>query len=97
MELLGKIFALDLNPERTELLSSSHDDLLKIIGFQTNALKQRFSAPGFKCSSVPESSGLIAVMWQQSWPRALSVLSLCLDSAHRERGEGSFKTAQLLP
>ncbi|XP_042534994.1 autophagy-related protein 16-1 isoform X3 [Dipodomys spectabilis] len=51
MELLGKITALDLNPERTELLSCSRDDLLKIIDLRTNAVKQTFSAPGFKCGS----------------------------------------------
>ncbi|XP_038939845.1 autophagy-related protein 16-1 isoform X3 [Rattus norvegicus] len=51
MELLGKITALDLNPERTELLSCSRDDLLKIIDLRTNAIKQSFSAPGFKCGS----------------------------------------------
>ncbi|PNJ35080.1 ATG16L1 isoform 4 [Pongo abelii] len=51
MELLGKITALDLNPERTELLSCSRDDLLKVIDLRTNAIKQTFSAPGFKCGS----------------------------------------------
>ncbi|XP_005005766.1 autophagy-related protein 16-1 isoform X2 [Cavia porcellus] len=51
MELLGKVTALDLNPERTELLSCSRDDLLKIIDLRTNAVKQTFSAPGFKCGS----------------------------------------------
>ncbi|XP_077011564.1 autophagy-related protein 16-1 isoform X2 [Tamandua tetradactyla] len=51
MELLGKITALDLNPERTELLSCSRDDLLKIIDLRINAIKQTFSAPGFKCGS----------------------------------------------
>lgn len=42
MELLGKITALDLNPERTELLSCSRDDLLKVIDLRTNAVKQTF-------------------------------------------------------
>ncbi|KAM9085576.1 autophagy-related protein 16-1 isoform 5-T5 [Megaptera novaeangliae] len=51
MELLGKITALDLNPERTELLSCSRDDLLKIIDLRVNAVRQTFSAPGFKCGS----------------------------------------------
>uniref|UniRef100_A0A8D1MV82 Autophagy-related protein 16-1 n=1 Tax=Sus scrofa TaxID=9823 RepID=A0A8D1MV82_PIG len=51
MELLGKITALDLNPERTELLSCSRDDLLKIIDLRINAVRQTFSAPGFKCGS----------------------------------------------
>ncbi|XP_074120391.1 autophagy-related protein 16-1 isoform X3 [Sminthopsis crassicaudata] len=51
LELLGKITALDLNPERTDLLSCSRDDLLKIIDLRVNAVKQTFSAPGFKCGS----------------------------------------------
>ncbi|XP_048361356.1 autophagy-related protein 16-1 isoform X3 [Sphaerodactylus townsendi] len=51
MELLGRITALDLNPERTELLSCSRDDLLKIIDLRVNAVKQTFSAQGFKCGS----------------------------------------------
>ncbi|XP_010595912.2 autophagy-related protein 16-1 isoform X1 [Loxodonta africana] len=51
MELLGKVTALDLNPDRTELLSCSRDDLLKIIDLRKNAVRQSFSAPGFKCSS----------------------------------------------
>lgn len=42
MELLGKITALDLNPERTELLSCSRDDLLKIIDLRVNAVRQTF-------------------------------------------------------
>lgn len=42
MELLGKITALDLNPERTELLSCSRDDLLKVIDLRTNTVKQTF-------------------------------------------------------
>nr|XP_017193010.1 autophagy-related protein 16-1 isoform X3 [Oryctolagus cuniculus] len=51
MELLGKITALDLNPERTELLSCSRDDLLKVVDLRANAVRQTFSAPGFKCGS----------------------------------------------
>ncbi|XP_059587838.1 LOW QUALITY PROTEIN: autophagy-related protein 16-1 [Alligator mississippiensis] len=51
LELLGRITALDLNPERTELLTCSRDDLLKIIDLRVNAVKQTFSAQGFKCGS----------------------------------------------
>ncbi|NWH80585.1 A16L1 protein, partial [Piaya cayana] len=40
LELLGRITALDLNSERTELLTCSRDDLLKIIDLR-----------GFKCGS----------------------------------------------
>nr|XP_034989284.1 autophagy-related protein 16-1 isoform X4 [Zootoca vivipara] len=51
MELLGRITALDLNPERTELLTCSRDDLLNIIDLRVNAIKQTFNAQGFKCGS----------------------------------------------
>ncbi|XP_033005894.1 autophagy-related protein 16-1 isoform X2 [Lacerta agilis] len=51
MELLGRITALDLNPERTELLTCSRDDLLNIIDLRVSAIKQTFNAPGFKCGS----------------------------------------------
>ncbi|XP_049625266.1 autophagy-related protein 16-1 isoform X2 [Suncus etruscus] len=51
MELQGRVTALDLNPERTELLTCSRDDLLKIIDLRVNAVRQTFSAPGFKCGS----------------------------------------------
>ncbi|KAJ7426100.1 Autophagy-related protein 16-1 [Willisornis vidua] len=51
LELLGRITALDLNSERTELLTCSRDDLLKIIDLRASAVKQTFSAQGFKCGS----------------------------------------------
>uniref|UniRef100_A0A8C5MBG6 APG16-like 1 n=1 Tax=Leptobrachium leishanense TaxID=445787 RepID=A0A8C5MBG6_9ANUR len=51
LELQGKITALDLNPDRTELLSCSRDDLLKILDLRANAVRQTFSAQGFKCGS----------------------------------------------
>ncbi|XP_069831624.1 autophagy-related protein 16-1 isoform X3 [Dendropsophus ebraccatus] len=51
LELQGRITALDLNPERTELLSCSRDDLIKIIDLRANAVRQTFSAQGFKCGS----------------------------------------------
>ncbi|XP_020643052.3 autophagy-related protein 16-1 isoform X1 [Pogona vitticeps] len=51
IELLGRITALDLNPERTELLTCSRDDLLKIIDLRVNNVRQTFSAQGFKCGS----------------------------------------------
>uniref|UniRef100_A0A6I8SMD8 APG16-like 1 n=1 Tax=Xenopus tropicalis TaxID=8364 RepID=A0A6I8SMD8_XENTR len=51
LELQGRITALDLNPERTQLLSCSRDDLIKITDLRANAVQQTFSAPGFKCGS----------------------------------------------
>ncbi|KAM6063286.1 autophagy-related protein 16-1 isoform 5-T5 [Chlamydotis macqueenii] len=51
LELLGRITALDLNSERTELLTCSRDDLLRIIDLRVGAVKQTFSAQGFKCGS----------------------------------------------
>ncbi|XP_029964129.1 autophagy-related protein 16-1 isoform X1 [Salarias fasciatus] len=51
LELLGRVTSLDLNHDRTELLSCSRDDLLKIIDLRTNAVRQTFSAQGFKCGA----------------------------------------------
>ncbi|KAG7321996.1 hypothetical protein KOW79_014854 [Hemibagrus wyckioides] len=51
LELLGKVTSLDLNHDRTELLTCSRDDLIKIIDLRSNAVKQTFSAQGFKCGS----------------------------------------------
>ncbi|CAN9511242.1 unnamed protein product [Ophioblennius macclurei] len=51
LELMGRVTSLDLNHDRTELLSCSRDDLLKIIDLRTNAVRQTFSAQGFKCGA----------------------------------------------
>lgn len=51
MELLGRITALDLNPERTELLTCSRDDLLKIIDLRVNVVKQTFRSVCFTNST----------------------------------------------
>uniref|UniRef100_A0A667ZSC7 ATG16 autophagy related 16-like 1 (S. cerevisiae) n=1 Tax=Myripristis murdjan TaxID=586833 RepID=A0A667ZSC7_9TELE len=51
LELLGKVTSLDLNHDRTELLTCSRDDLVKIIDLRTNAVRQTFSAQGFKCGA----------------------------------------------
>uniref|UniRef100_A0A8P4G1K5 Autophagy related 16 like 1 n=1 Tax=Dicentrarchus labrax TaxID=13489 RepID=A0A8P4G1K5_DICLA len=51
LELLGRVTSLDLNHDRTELLTCSRDDLVKIIDLRTNAVKQTFSAQGFKCGA----------------------------------------------
>ncbi|XP_063061530.1 autophagy-related protein 16-1 isoform X2 [Engraulis encrasicolus] len=51
LELLGRVTSLDLNHDRTELLTCSRDDLVKIIDLRTNAVRQTFSAQGFKCGS----------------------------------------------
>ncbi|MEE6524019.1 hypothetical protein FKM82_023208, partial [Ascaphus truei] len=42
LELQGRITALDLNPERTELLSCSRDDLIKIVDLRANTVRQTF-------------------------------------------------------
>lgn len=42
LELLGRVTSLDLNHDRTELLSCSRDDLVKIIDLRTNAIRQTF-------------------------------------------------------
>ncbi|KAM9734309.1 autophagy-related protein 16-1 isoform 3-T3 [Menidia menidia] len=51
LELLGRVTSLDLNQDRSELLTCSRDDLLKIIDLRTNAVRQSFSAQGFKCGA----------------------------------------------
>ncbi|XP_013886522.1 autophagy-related protein 16-1 isoform X3 [Austrofundulus limnaeus] len=51
IELMGRVTSLDLNHDRTELLTCSRDDLLKIIDLRTNAIRQTFSAQGFKCGA----------------------------------------------
>lgn len=51
LELLGRVTSLDLNQDRTELLTCSRDDLVKIIDLRSNSVKQTFSAQGFKCGS----------------------------------------------
>ncbi|XP_050985508.1 autophagy-related protein 16-1 isoform X1 [Labeo rohita] len=51
LELLGRVTSLDLNHDRTELLTCSRDDLVKIIDLRSNAVRQTFNAQGFKCGS----------------------------------------------
>lgn len=42
LELLGRVTSLDLNHDRTELLTCSRDDLMKIIDLRSNAVRQTF-------------------------------------------------------
>ncbi|XP_058600871.1 autophagy-related protein 16-1 isoform X6 [Onychostoma macrolepis] len=51
LELLGRVTSLDLNHDRTDLLTCSRDDLVKIIDLRSNAVRQTFNAQGFKCGS----------------------------------------------
>uniref|UniRef100_A0A3B3ZMH8 Autophagy-related protein 16 domain-containing protein n=1 Tax=Periophthalmus magnuspinnatus TaxID=409849 RepID=A0A3B3ZMH8_9GOBI len=51
LELQGRVTSLDLNHDRTELLSCSRDDVIKIIDLRTTTVRQTFSAPGFKCGA----------------------------------------------
>nr|XP_057935313.1 autophagy-related protein 16-1 [Doryrhamphus excisus] len=51
LELLGRVTSLDLNHDRTDLLTCSRDDVVKIVDLRTNAVRQTFSAPGFKCGA----------------------------------------------
>uniref|UniRef100_A0A3B3SPV3 ATG16 autophagy related 16-like 1 (S. cerevisiae) n=1 Tax=Paramormyrops kingsleyae TaxID=1676925 RepID=A0A3B3SPV3_9TELE len=51
LELMGRVTSLDLNHDRTELLTCSRDDLVKIIDLRCNAVRQTFSSQGFKCGS----------------------------------------------
>ncbi len=47
LELQGRVTSLDLNQDRTELLTCSRDDLVKIIDLRSNAVRQTF-----KCVSL---------------------------------------------
>ncbi len=42
LELLGRVTSLDLNHDRTELVTCSRDDLVKIIDLRSNAVRQTF-------------------------------------------------------
>lgn len=42
LELLGRVTSLDLNHDRTELLTCSRDDLVKVIDLRTSAVRQTF-------------------------------------------------------
>jgi WD40 repeat protein len=42
LELQGRVTSLDLSQERTELLTCSRDDLLKIIDLRTNTVRHTF-------------------------------------------------------
>ncbi|KTG42072.1 hypothetical protein cypCar_00020579 [Cyprinus carpio] len=66
LELLGRVTSLDLNHDRTELLSCSRDDLVKIIDLRS-----------FKCGSdftrVTFSSAINSVSWSPSGAYVASV------------------------
>nr|XP_043889014.1 autophagy-related protein 16-1 isoform X1 [Solea senegalensis] len=51
LELQGRVTSLDLNHDRTELLTCSRDDVIKIIDLRTNAIRQTLRAQGFKCGA----------------------------------------------
>ncbi|CAN0342646.1 unnamed protein product [Lampetra planeri] len=51
LELLGRVTSLDLNAERTELLSCSRDDSLRITELRTNSTRISLTAEGFKCGA----------------------------------------------
>uniref|UniRef100_A0A4W5QMB4 ATG16 autophagy related 16-like 1 (S. cerevisiae) n=1 Tax=Hucho hucho TaxID=62062 RepID=A0A4W5QMB4_9TELE len=51
LELLGRVTSLDLNHDRTELLTCSRDDLVKIIDLRSNAIRQTF-----RYGDIPDGS-----------------------------------------
>ncbi|KAI9513681.1 hypothetical protein NQZ68_040579 [Dissostichus eleginoides] len=51
LQLQGRVTSLDLNHDRTELLSCSRDDLLTIIDLRTVSVRHTLSAQGFKCGA----------------------------------------------
>ncbi|XP_030632837.1 autophagy-related protein 16-1 isoform X3 [Chanos chanos] len=92
LELLGRVTSLDLNHDRTELLTCSRDDLLKIIDLRSNAVRQTFSAQGFKCGSdwtrvsfSPDGSYAAAGSADGClyvWNVLTGKLDRCLDKSH---------------
>lgn len=42
LELLGRVTSLDLNQDRTELLTCSRDDLVKVVDLRSGAVRQTF-------------------------------------------------------
>lgn len=51
LELQGRVTCLDLNHDRTELLTCSRDDVIKIIDLRTNAVKQTLGSVCVRASS----------------------------------------------
>ncbi|XP_067841640.1 protein Atg16l2 [Heptranchias perlo] len=49
--LQGKVTSLDINSDRTQLLSCSRDDLLKVTDLRMNEVRQELRAEGFKCGA----------------------------------------------
>ncbi|XP_067889149.1 autophagy-related protein 16-like isoform X2 [Heterodontus francisci] len=49
--LQGKVTSLDINSDRTQLLSCSRDDLLKVMDLRMNEARQELRAEGFKCGA----------------------------------------------
>lgn len=65
LELLGRVTSLDLNHDRTELLTCSRDDLVKIIDLRSNAVRQTFRcvvAPPHRCLDKLTSSEPIGIL-----------------------------------
>uniref|UniRef100_A0A7N8XXS9 ATG16 autophagy related 16-like 1 (S. cerevisiae) n=1 Tax=Mastacembelus armatus TaxID=205130 RepID=A0A7N8XXS9_9TELE len=77
LELLGRVTSLDLNHDRTELLTCSRDDLIKIIDLRTNAIRQTFRCVGFNVSLHKQEnllgSAINAVSWSSSGAYVASV------------------------
>ncbi|XP_072333555.1 autophagy-related protein 16-like isoform X2 [Scyliorhinus torazame] len=49
--LQGKVTSLDINPDRTQLLSCSRDDLLNVTDLRMNENRLELRAGGFKCGA----------------------------------------------
>lgn len=63
LELLGRVTSLDLNHDRTELLTCSRDDLVKIIDLRSNAVRQTFRCVvALGLFTWPQPSGLVLNM-----------------------------------
>eukprot|EP00063_Salmo_salar_P094058 XP_014068893.1 PREDICTED: autophagy-related protein 16-1-like [Salmo salar] len=61
LELLGRVTSLDLNHDRTKLLTCSRDDLVKIIDLRSNAVRQTFSLAINSVSWSPSGAYVVSV------------------------------------
>uniref|UniRef100_UPI00398F4E72 autophagy-related protein 16-like n=1 Tax=Pristiophorus japonicus TaxID=55135 RepID=UPI00398F4E72 len=91
--LQGKVTSLDINSDRTQLLSCSRDDVLKVMDLRMNEVLQELRAEGFKCGAdwtkaIFSPDGSYAVVGSSDgalyvWDVLSGKLETCLVGQHR--------------